>query len=116
MPILYANFFKKINFILLNVFLQIAKFYQSRKSQRSLAVIVKGSKIPLYGGGASLSSLNGAPIQPVPLTLNFVVRSKAYVLGKLVKPKFYKTVECSVVMDPKKMNVAIPLKNKCTYQ
>lgn len=78
--------------------------------------MVKGSKIPLYGGGASLSSLNGAPIQPVPLILNFMVRSRAYVLGKLVKPKFYKRIECSVVMDPKKMNVPISLKNKCTYQ
>jgi hypothetical protein len=96
--------------------LQISKFYQSRKSQRTLTVTVKGSKIPLYGGGASLSSLNGAPTQPVPLILNFMVRSRAYVLGKLVKPKFYKRIECSVVMDPKKMNVPISLKNKCTYQ
>ncbi|KAF2295274.1 hypothetical protein GH714_032406 [Hevea brasiliensis] len=45
------------------------KFYQSRKSQRSLTVNVKGSSIPLYGGGANLGSLNGAPTQPVPLTL-----------------------------------------------
>ncbi|KAL9378330.1 hypothetical protein Peur_029665 [Populus x canadensis] len=94
----------------------ISKFYQSRKSHRTLTVTVKGSKIPLYGGGASLSSLNGAPTQPVPLILNFMVRSRAYVLGKLVKPKFYKRIECSVVMDPKKMNVPISLKNKCTYQ
>ncbi|KAK6258545.1 hypothetical protein SCA6_013019 [Theobroma cacao] len=93
----------------------IRKFYQSRKSQRALTVMMKGSHIPLYGGGASLGSLNGAPTQPVPLTLNFMVRSRAYVLGKLVKPKFYKRIECSVTMDPKKMNVAISLKNKCIY-
>jgi len=105
-----------INIWLANWVLQISKFYQSRKSQRTLTVTVKGSKIPLYGGGASLSSLNGAPTQPVPLILNFMVRSRAYVLGKLVKPKFYKRIECSVVMDPKKMNVPISLKNKCTYQ
>lgn len=92
------------------------KFYQSRKSQRSLRVMVKGSHIPLYGGGASLSSVNGAPVDPVPLTLSLMVRSRAYVLGKLVKPKFYKKIECSVVMDPKKMGVAISLKDKCTYQ
>lgn len=77
---------------------------------------VRGSGIPLYGGGASLSSVNGAPVERVPLTLSFMVRSRAYVLGKLVKPKFYKKVQCSVDMDPKKMNVAISLKNKCTYQ
>ena len=92
------------------------KFHQSRKSQRSITVTLKGSNIPLYGGGASLGSLNGAPVQPVPLTLNFMVRSRAYVLGKLVRPKFYKRIGCSVVMDPKKMNAALTLKNKCTYQ
>ncbi|KAL4644804.1 hypothetical protein ACB092_02G190100 [Castanea dentata] len=94
----------------------IDEFYQSRKSQRSIAIILKGSNIPLYGGGSSLGSQNGAPIDPVPVTLNFMVRSRAYVLGKLVKPKFYKRVECSVIMDPKKMNVAISLNNKCTYK
>ncbi|KAF5736156.1 hypothetical protein HS088_TW14G00291 [Tripterygium wilfordii] len=93
----------------------IRKFYQSRKSQRSITVTVQGSGVPLYGGGAILSSLNGVPVQPVPLTLNFMVRSRAYVLGKLVKPKFYKRVQCSVFMDPKKMNVALSLKNNCTY-
>ncbi|KAK7251032.1 hypothetical protein RIF29_33897 [Crotalaria pallida] len=92
------------------------KFYQSRKSQRSIRVMVKGSHIPLYGGGASLSSVNGAPVDPVTLTLSLMVRSRAYVLGKLVKPKFYKKIECTVVMDPKKMGVAISLKDKCYYQ
>ncbi|XP_062074854.1 uncharacterized protein LOC133778842 isoform X2 [Humulus lupulus] len=96
--------------------MKIKKFYQSRKSQRSVMVTMKGSNIPLYGGGASLGSINGGPIQPVPLTLNFMVRSRAYVLGKLVKPKFYKRIQCSVVMDSKKMNSALTLKNKCTYQ
>ncbi|KAK8517528.1 hypothetical protein V6N13_127699 [Hibiscus sabdariffa] len=91
------------------------KFYQSRKSQRSLVVTMKGSHIPLYGGGANLASLNGAPTQPVPLTLNFMVRSRAYVLGRLVKPKFYKRIQCWVTMDPKKMNAPISLKNKCFY-
>ncbi|KAF3438967.1 hypothetical protein FNV43_RR17242 [Rhamnella rubrinervis] len=94
----------------------MSKFYQSRKSQRSITVTLKGNHIPLYGGGSSLSSLNGAPVQPVPLILEFMVRPRAYVLGKLVKPKFSKKVECSVVMDPKKMNVPITLKNKCNYE
>ncbi|XVF61182.1 hypothetical protein PTKIN_Ptkin08bG0109500 [Pterospermum kingtungense] len=93
----------------------IRKFYQSRKSQRALTVMIKGNHIPLYGGGASLASVNGAPTEPVPLTLDFMVRSRAYVLGKLVKPKFYRRIQCSVTMDPKKMNKAISLKNKCIY-
>lgn len=93
----------------------IRKFYQSRKSQRALTIMIKGNHVPLYGGGASLASVNGAPTEPVPLTLDFMVRSRAYVLGKLVKPKFYRRIQCSVTMDPKKMNRAISLKNKCIY-
>ncbi|XP_008241489.1 PREDICTED: uncharacterized protein LOC103339911 [Prunus mume] len=91
-------------------------FYQSRKSQRSITITLIGNRIPVYGGGANLGSSNGAPTQAVPLTLRFLVRSRAHVLGKLVKPKFHRKVDCSVVMDPKKMNVAIALKNKCSYQ
>ena len=75
-----------------------------------------GNKIPLYGGGANLGSLNGAPFQPLTLALMFEVRSRANVLGKLVRPKFNRRVDCTVIMDAKKMNVAIALKNKCTYQ
>ncbi|KAL3505158.1 hypothetical protein ACH5RR_034999 [Cinchona calisaya] len=92
-------------------------FYQSRKSQRTVTVSVIGNNIPLYGGGASLSTPSGAKTSvPVPLKLNFVVRSKAYVLGKLVKPKFYKRIECSITFDPKKLNAPpISLKDSCTY-
>ncbi|XP_050384473.1 uncharacterized protein LOC126801059 [Argentina anserina] len=90
-------------------------FYQSRKSQRPITVNLIGNKIPLYGGGATLGSLNGAPIQPLTLALKFEVRSRANVLGRLVRPKFNRRVECTVVMDPKKMNMAVALKNKCTY-
>lgn len=94
----------------------IKKFYQSRKSQRTITVTLEGDYIPLYGGSVDLSSKDGKLTTPVPLTLNFKVRAKAYVLGKLVKPKFYKTIQCSIVFDPKNMNKAISLKKSCTYQ
>ncbi|CAL0312386.1 unnamed protein product [Lupinus luteus] len=90
-------------------------FYQSRKSQKLVAVAVMGTRIPLYGSGASLSSSTGMPTVPVPLKLSFVIRSRAYVLGKLVKPKYYKNIECSITLDPKKLNVPLSLKNSCTY-
>ncbi|KAJ7966603.1 Late embryogenesis abundant protein [Quillaja saponaria] len=93
----------------------IKKFYQSRKSQRTISVLVMGNKIPLYGSGASLSSTSGTLTLPVPVKLNFLIRSRAYVLGKLVKPKFYKRIECSITLDPKKLNVAIPLNKYCKY-
>ncbi|KAL6317280.1 hypothetical protein AAG906_030033 [Vitis piasezkii] len=94
----------------------IKKFYQSRKSHRSLTIVLMGDKIPLYGGGASLSTSTGTTTEPLPLKLSFMLRSRAYVLGKLVKPKFYKRIECSVNLDPKKLNVPLSLKKSCTYQ
>lgn len=78
-------------------------------------VVVMGNKIPLYGGGASWSGSTGNANVPVPLKLTFMVTSRAYVLGKLVKPKFYVKVECSVVLDPAKLNKIVSLKNSCQY-
>ncbi|KAK8683874.1 hypothetical protein V6N13_039920 [Hibiscus sabdariffa] len=91
------------------------KFYQSRKSQRSASVTVMGNRVPLYGSGASLSSSTGTTLLPVSLKLSFLVRSRAYVLGKLVKPRFDKKIECDLTFDPKKLNVPISLKKSCTY-
>ncbi|KAI8535104.1 hypothetical protein RHMOL_Rhmol10G0149100 [Rhododendron molle] len=95
----------------------VNNFYQSRKSQRTVTVTLLGNDIPLYGGGSDLGSKNNTPTAPVPLQLNFTVQARAYVLGKLVKPKFNKVVQCAVVMDPKKMYTAISFnKTSCTYQ
>ncbi|KAG8377593.1 hypothetical protein BUALT_Bualt08G0049200 [Buddleja alternifolia] len=93
----------------------IKNFYQKRNTRRNVTVSVIGDKIPLYGSGASLSTPTGTTTLPVPLKLDFTIRSRGYVLGKLVKPKFYKKIECSIVFDPKKLNHPISLKNSCTY-
>ncbi|PPD85848.1 hypothetical protein GOBAR_DD17227 [Gossypium barbadense] len=86
-----------------------------KKSQRSVSITVTGNKVPLYGSGASLSSSTGTTSAPISLKLNFIVRSRAYVLGKLVKPKFYKKIQCDLTFDPKKLNLPISLKKSCTY-
>ncbi|OWM70866.1 uncharacterized protein LOC116214826 [Punica granatum] len=98
----------------------IKKFYQSRKSHRTVSISVVGDKIPLYGSGSALTTPSSGSSKttttaPVPLKLSFVVRSRAYVLGKLVKPKFYKKIECSVNFNPKKLNSPINLEKSCTY-
>ncbi|RWW15559.1 hypothetical protein GW17_00020597 [Ensete ventricosum] len=97
--------------------LQMNNFYQSRKSQRNVEVVVLGKKVPLYGGGPSLASSPGKPssVATIPLSLSFMVKSRAYVLGKLVKPKFEIGVQCNVVMNPAKLNARVPLKNSCQY-
>ncbi|PKA61509.1 hypothetical protein AXF42_Ash018796 [Apostasia shenzhenica] len=101
----------------------IKEFYQSRKGRRNLSIVVSGNKVPLYGGAASLSAPatsrssgggGGAAIQPpVPLKLRFTVRSRAYVLGRLVNPKFYTRIECDVDMDQSKLNKPVSLMNAC---
>jgi len=112
----------------------IKKFYQSRKSQRTVVVNVLGDKIPLYGSGSTLvpppppapipkpKKKKGpiviveppAPPAPVPMRLNFTVRSRAYVLGKLVQPKFYKRIVCLINFEHKKLSKHIPITNNCT--
>ncbi|KAF3337686.1 Late embryogenesis abundant protein [Carex littledalei] len=91
------------------------KFYQSRKSERSLTAVVQGNDVPLYGGGSSLSSTPGKDTRPIPLSLNFTLRSRAYVLGKLVRPKFYTIVKCSLTLDQTKIGTTVSLKNSCEY-
>jgi hypothetical protein len=107
---------------------QVKYFYQSRKSTRSLKVAVVGDKVPLYGGGSDLSSTPTTlpppkkkmppvvvPPPPVAMKLAVRLRSRAFVLGKLVKPKFYNEVHCSVTMDQTKMGKAVRLNKGCTY-
>ncbi|KAJ3675171.1 hypothetical protein LUZ60_004213 [Juncus effusus] len=93
----------------------INNFYQARKSQRSMNIIIGGNMVPLYGGGSTLSSTTGKNSVPVNLTLNFTLRSRAYVLGKLVKPKFYSIVQCDIKLDQNKLGSSISLKNSCQY-
>ncbi|XP_043710769.1 uncharacterized protein LOC122659723 [Telopea speciosissima] len=93
------------------------KFYQSRKSQRMITVTVKGSQVPLYGG---VSVVNGGEqdlkSMVVPLNLTFLVRSRAYVLGKLVRPKFYRNIRCAVTLQGNLLGKPISLLHSCDYQ
>ncbi|KAH6831633.1 transmembrane protein [Perilla frutescens var. hirtella] len=92
----------------------VQEFYKKRKQEENALVIVIGDQIPMYGSGASLTTPTGMTTLPVQLTLEFTVRSRAHVLGELVKQRFYNKVECSIVFTMKQMDVPISLKN-CTY-
>ncbi|XP_068646489.1 uncharacterized protein [Aristolochia californica] len=93
---------------------RMKEFYESRKSHRKVRTIVQGTLVPLYGVGASIGSSLDATMN---LTLSFTVRSRAFVLGKLVKPKFYRTVACNVGLKPNHPSVARPinLRQFCSY-
>lgn len=106
----------------------IKYFYQPRKSQRGLAVAVVGDKVPLYGGGTGLSSTATTlppprkrapavvvPPPPVPLQLAVRLRSRAFVLGRLVAPKFYTEARCRVTMDQTRLGRPVSLAKACTY-
>ncbi|XP_010266959.1 PREDICTED: uncharacterized protein LOC104604355 [Nelumbo nucifera] len=92
------------------------KFYQSRKSQRTIVVTVGGKQVPLYGGVSALSGgMENYERVTVPLNLTFMMRSRAYVLGRLVKPKFYRTIRCSVILKGNKLGKPQNLDNSCVY-
>ncbi|KAK8522256.1 hypothetical protein V6N12_055973 [Hibiscus sabdariffa] len=96
---------------------QMKKFMQSRKSQRSVVTIVRGSQVPLYGViPALVKSREHLDAVAVPLNLTFVMRSRAYILGRLVRTKFYRRVRCSVTLRGNKLGKPHNLTNSCTYQ
>ncbi|KAI3852248.1 hypothetical protein MKX03_028400 [Papaver bracteatum] len=91
------------------------EFYQSRKSERKIVTSVFADHLPMYGGLSKLSE-NGVQGVSIPLNLTFVVRSRAYVLGRLVKPKFYRKVLCSVTLKPKELGKPVRnIKAACEY-
>ncbi|KAG6526548.1 uncharacterized protein LOC122047735 [Zingiber officinale] len=92
---------------------ELQKYYQRRKSRRTVSVVLRGEKVPLYGAGASmtLSSTGGA----VPLTLDFDIISRGYVIGKLVRVKHQKHISCPLVVDSSKTKPIKFSQKACTY-
>ncbi|XP_030450124.2 uncharacterized protein LOC115672455 [Syzygium oleosum] len=95
---------------------QMKKFYQSRKSQRPVVTVVTGYQVPLYGGISALSMAREHREKvAVPLNLTFVMRSRAYILGKLVKSTFYRRIRCSVTLRGNQLGKRQKLTDFCTY-
>ncbi|QCD88801.1 uncharacterized protein LOC114168714 [Vigna unguiculata] len=96
---------------------QMRKFYQSRKSERKLRVVVLGHQIPLYGGVSVLGNTKEhLESVALPLNLTFTVRSRAFILGRLVKSKFYRRVRCSVTLHGNKLGKPLNLTDSCVYK
>ncbi|KAL1811632.1 hypothetical protein ACET3Z_021697 [Daucus carota] len=92
------------------------KFHQRRKTQRTIITSVSAYQLPLYGAVPGLSSRNGGHDNiSLPLNLTIGVRSRAYVLGKLVKPKFYRTIRCQVTLHGSKLGKPVNLANACVH-
>lgn len=94
--------------------MQVKKYYQPRKSHRTVLVDIEGTKVPLYGAGSSLVVANNGSVQ-IPLTLRFEIRSRGDVVGKLVRTKHRKPVSCSLVIDSMGNKPVKFKKDSCVY-
>lgn len=92
---------------------EMKKHYQPRKSTRIVTVNVEGSKVPLYGAGASFTGLMDSG--KIPMTLVFEVRSRGNVVGKLVRSKHRRGVSCSVAIDSHKTEPIKLKENACKH-
>ncbi|KAG2729070.1 hypothetical protein I3843_01G228600 [Carya illinoinensis] len=96
---------------------QLKKYYQPRKSHRTVSVILEGEKVPLYGAGSGITiSPNGGVTGVVPLTLTFQIRSRGDVVGKLVRIKHRRQISCPLVIDSTSTKPIKFKKNTCTYE
>lgn len=94
--------------------LQLKKYHQPRKSHRNVTVNLQGIKVPLYGAGASLAVSDSDDSQ-VLMMLVFELRSRGYVVGKLVKSTHRRRVSCSIDVDPHKTKPIKFKKDSCAY-
>ncbi|KAJ4822605.1 hypothetical protein Tsubulata_021934 [Turnera subulata] len=92
----------------------LKRYYQQRKSHRTVFVNLKGTKVPLYGAGASFANSddNGG----VPMSLVFEVRSRGNIVGKLVKSRHRKRVSCSVSISSHGNGSFKFMKDSCTFR
>ncbi|ERM98590.1 hypothetical protein AMTRI_Chr05g66500 [Amborella trichopoda] len=92
---------------------QLKKYYQPRQSQRTVSIVLQGNKVPLYGAGASLTG--SSTLGAVSLRLEFDIKSRGNVVGKLVKSRNRRRITCDFVLDSSKLKPIKFLKDSCTY-
>jgi hypothetical protein len=91
--------------------LQLEKFYQPKASRHVASVILHGDKTPLYGAGATFSDTGDT----VPLTLDLVVNTRGYVIGRLVRVTHERRVQCPVVVSSRSDRPIRFTQSACSY-
>ncbi|KAK6941507.1 Late embryogenesis abundant protein, LEA_2 subgroup [Dillenia turbinata] len=92
---------------------KLRRYYQPRESSHTVTANLVGSKVPLYGAGASFQAAeNGGG---VPVRLDFELQSRGNVVGRLVKTKHRRHVSCPLVIDSSKTKPIKFKKDSCTY-
>nr|GMC47541.1 DNA-directed RNA polymerase II subunit rpb1 like [Ipomoea batatas]GMC49946.1 DNA-directed RNA polymerase II subunit rpb1 like [Ipomoea batatas]GMC51848.1 DNA-directed RNA polymerase II subunit rpb1 like [Ipomoea batatas] len=94
---------------------QLKKYFQPRKSHRTVEVNIQGTKVPLYGAGSSLAVSATGAVQ-VPLTLDLELKTKGDVVGKLVTTRRRKRISCHVVIDSASNKPIKFKKSSCVYR
>ncbi|KAF7028877.1 hypothetical protein CFC21_040736 [Triticum aestivum] len=91
---------------------QLDKFYQPKKSRHVASVTLHGEKTPLYGAGATfvLTDTDG-----VPLTVDLAVRTRGYVIGRLVRVTHAKRVRCPVLVSSLTDRPIMIAQTACSY-
>ncbi|KAF5178226.1 late embryogenesis abundant protein, group [Thalictrum thalictroides] len=93
---------------------EMEEFSLTRKKERIVKTSVNATSVPLYGALPVLANTHG-PEMNVALNLTFVVRSRAYVLGKLVRHTFHRKILCHVTFKSKNLGHPNNLTNSCEY-
>ncbi|XP_006284172.2 uncharacterized protein LOC17879130 [Capsella rubella] len=94
---------------------QMEKLSQRRQSEKIIETKVIGDQVPLYGGVPALYGQRAKPDQVVlPLNLTFTLRSRAYVLGRLVKTKFQSNIRCSITFYGDTLGKRLDLSKNCS--
>ncbi|XP_065865414.1 uncharacterized protein [Euphorbia lathyris] len=93
---------------------QMKKFTEARRRQRTVITVVKGKQVALYGGLPVLWNPKVEKLS-IPLNLTLVVRSRAYILGRLVKSTFYNRIRCHITLHGNKLGTPHNLTNACFY-
>ncbi|XP_071740723.1 uncharacterized protein [Rutidosis leptorrhynchoides] len=92
---------------------QSVKYYQPKKSRKTMLVNVEGHKVPLYGAGTGLVMANNKG--SVPLKLVFEIHSQANLVGRLVKAKHRHQVLCVMKIDSQLDKVIEFDQDSCSY-
>ncbi|KAF5741674.1 hypothetical protein HS088_TW10G00678 [Tripterygium wilfordii] len=94
---------------------QLKKYYQPRKSHRTVSVNLVGNKVPLYGAGSSLTLSQTGSYVAVPFTLDLEIHSRGDVVGKLVRVRHRKQISCLLVLDSTRTKPIKFKRDDCTY-
>uniref|UniRef100_A0A7N0V951 Late embryogenesis abundant protein LEA-2 subgroup domain-containing protein n=1 Tax=Kalanchoe fedtschenkoi TaxID=63787 RepID=A0A7N0V951_KALFE len=89
---------------------EMKEFYEERKRERRVVTVVSGHQVPVYGAVTAIKDAREMNKFVLPMNLTLKVRSRAYILGKLVRSKFYNQIRCPVTLQGdkfgKKLNVS----------